>query len=348
MGATDISVIHPGDRAAQRQLDSLLSGAGIRRDANLDYTVGLFDDEGTLLATGSAFANTLRCLAVSERHRGEGYLNQIVTFLIEEQTRRGFGEVFLYTKPESARFFADLGFDEIERVPGYLVFMSNRPKAFTAYLNRLKRNALVPGRACAVVMNANPFTLGHLHLLEMASRQSDVVHVFVVSEDASLFSFKDRFDLVRKGSAHLYKVMCHPTGSYMVSNATFPSYFIKQADDVTRVHALLDTLVFARIASTLGITRRFVGEEPFSGITRIYNQVMAEELPKHGIDLEVIPRCEHGKTPVSASNVRQLIHDGHLDQVRPLVPRPTYEFLTSDEAGPTIDRICRSEHVRHD
>lgn len=348
MGATDISTIHPSDRAAQRQLDGLLQRAGIRRDGRLDYTVGLFDQEGKLLATGSAFANTLRCLAVDPACQGQGLLAPIVSFLVERMAEKGYGEVFLYTKPASAPFFADLGFAPIAQVEGHIVFMSNRPSAFTAYLNRLKRNALVPGRACAVVMNANPFTLGHLALLEWASRESDVVHVFVVSEDASLFSFADRFRLVKQGAAHLYKVMCHPTGHYLISNATFPSYFIKEGEDVTRLHALLDTRIFVRIAGALNITRRVVGEEPFSQITRIYNEVMAEELPGQGIELSVIPRAEHDHAPVSASQVRQLIHDGRLDLVRPLVPRTTYDFLISDAARETLQRIRACAQVRHE
>lgn len=347
MGATELAVVDPSDIRAQRQLDLLLASAGIRRDAHLDYTVGLFDDDGRMVATGSLYGNTLRCLAVDESCRGQGLLAQVLSFLVEREAERGCAEVFLYTKPGAVRFFTDLGFSEIARVPDKLVFMSNRPNAFHAYLNKLKRNALVPGRACAVVMNANPFTLGHLHLLERASMENDVVHVFVVSEDSSLFSFRDRFRLVKEGSAHLYKVMCHPSGNYIVSNATFPSYFLKQAENVTQVHAHLDAVVFSEIAQSIHITRRYVGEEPFSQITQIYNRVLSEVLPERGVEIKVIPRSEYRHDPVSASQVRQYLHDGRLDLVRPLVPRPTFEFLTSDEAKPTLERIAQCDQVRH-
>ena len=40
-----ISQIRPDDKPANRQLDLLLSSEGIRRDANLDYTCGMFDEE---------------------------------------------------------------------------------------------------------------------------------------------------------------------------------------------------------------------------------------------------------------------------------------------------------------
>lgn len=347
MSVLDLSVVSPCDARAQRQLDGLLASAGIKRDAHLDYTVGLFNDEGQMLATGSLFGNTLRCFAVDERYRGQGLLGQILTFLVEREVERGYADVFLYTKPESATFFRDSGFTEIARVPGKLVFMCNRANAFAAYLNRLQRNALVPGRACAVVMNANPFTLGHLHLLERASKENDVVHVFVVSEDHSLFSFQDRFRLVKEGTAHLYKVMCHPSGSYIVSSNTFPSYFLKQTDDSTDIQARLDIEVFVKIAQALHITRRYIGEEPFSEITQIYNRAMLDLLPPKGVEVCVVPRMEYRHMPVSASTVRQYIHDGQIEMTQPLVPPSTYGFLTSEEGKRTVERIQRCEHVRH-
>ncbi|MEA4898852.1 MAG: [citrate (pro-3S)-lyase] ligase [Christensenellaceae bacterium] len=343
-----LSVIRPSDTRAQRALTALLQREGISRDRNLDYTVGLFDDGMRLVATGSTFGNTLRCLAVDGEHRGEGLLAQVLTSLIERQVERGYGESFLYTKPETARFFADLGFYEIERVPGKLVFMTDRPRAFEAYLAALRRNAPLSGRAAAVVMNANPFTLGHLHLLEKASRENDVVHVFVVSEEMSLVPGPVRFKLVREGSAHLPNVLCHPSGSYIVSSATFPSYFLKDDETVTRTQAELDIRVFGHIARALSIARRYVGEEPFSGITRIYNDAMIELLPAFGVEPIIVPRVKANGVAISASRVRQLIHDGPVEAIRPLVPLPTYAFFTSEEGRPVVEAIRASDRVIHD
>ena len=42
-------------------------------------------------------------------------------------------------------------------------------------------------KVAAIVMNANPFTLGHQYLVEKAAAENDLVHLFMVSEDASLF-----------------------------------------------------------------------------------------------------------------------------------------------------------------
>ena len=341
-------MISATDKRALGQADALLRRAGISLDAHLDFTAGLFDENGEMLATGSVFGPTLRCLAVAGEYRGMSLLNQVVSFLLEREVERGFSQAFLYTKCDTARFFTELGFYEIERVPDRLVFMTNRPRAFANYLGALQRNAAIPGVTSAVVMNANPFTLGHLHLLERASFESDVVHCFVVSEDASLVPYADRIRLVREGSAHLGKVMVHPSGEYMISNATFPSYFLKDDETVTRTHAQLDIRIFSHIAKALGITKRFAGEEPYSGLTRIYNEEMARLLPEYGVQFIQIPRATAYQQVVSASVVRRMIHDGNTEDIRRFVPYTTYQYFQS-EAGRTVaERIRRTERVEHD
>ena len=116
--------------------------------------------------------------------------------------------------------------------------------------------------------------------------------MFVVSEDASLVPFSVRRQLVAEGCADLSNVVCHETGPYMISNATFPSYFLKDSDTVIRSHAKLDIQVFLRIAKALSVTDRFVGEEPFSQVTGIYNQVMAEELKLSNAEIKVMQQGE--------------------------------------------------------
>ncbi len=345
-----LSQIRPTDRRGLKQMDELLAREGIERDKNLDYSVGLFDEDYNLVGTGSCFGNTLRCLSVSSDHQGEGLLNQILTHLIEYQYGRGNTRLFLYTKCNTAKFFGDLGFYEIARVEGKVVFMENRRDGFRHYLDQLKAESpdSAPGQtAGAVIMNANPFTLGHQYLLEQASSQVDLLHVFVVSEDVSLVPFPVRRQLVKDGSAHLFNLAHHQTGSYMISNATFPSYFLKDSDTVIRSHAKLDIAVFLQIADALGITRRFVGEEPFSQVTGIYNQVMKEDLTKNGIVCTIIPRKSGINGVISASTARQLLKENNMEQFHSMVPPSTWSFFTSPEAEPVLQRIRSSQNVRH-
>ena len=266
--------ISPTNKRARAQMDALLEREGIERDRNLTYSAAIYDDDGQMIATGSLFENTLRCLAVDGAHRGEGLMAVIVAHLVQAQLERGNTHLFLYTKIDSAKFFAPLGFTEIARVDGRLVFMENRRDGFARYLKSLAPYAGErPG--AALVMNANPFTLGHAALAERAARENERVVLFVLSEDRSLVPYKDRLAMVKAACAKYDNVSVVSSGSYMISSATFPSYFLKDADIVTRTHAELDATLFTRIATALNLTRRYVGEEPFSHTTSLYNEALA-------------------------------------------------------------------------
>ena len=341
-----LSSVYPSDRRSMAKVDRLLEREGIRRDRNLDYTCGLFDDEGDLIATGSCFKNTIRCLAVSHERQGEGLLNRVVGHVMEVQIRRGNAHVFLCTKPQSARFFSDLGFCEIARVDNRLVFMENRRTGFLDYCADLAKTR-TDGVSAAVVMHANPFTKGHLHLVERAAAENDTVHLFVLSEEASPIPFAVRRRLVEEGVAHLPGVIVHDSGPYIISAATFPSYFLRDEEDVAQAHARLDVTVFGRIAAALHVTRRYVGEEPTSGVTACYNRVMAEELPKLGVECRVIPRLTENGRVISASTVRQAIHDGALDTVLDMLPPATAAYFASPEAEGVIAAIRAENDVIH-
>ena len=330
-----ISQIYPSDKRANDEVDALLISEGIRRDANLDYTCGMF--------------------AVSHEHQGEGLMNSIVSHLIEFQFSRGNTHLFLYTKCNSAKFFGDLGFYEIARIDGQIVFMENRKTGFQNYLRTFAKDTLPEGltaetptrKIAALVMNANPFTLGHQYLVEKAAAENDLLHLFIVSEDASLVPFKIRKQLVMKGTAHLKNICYHDSGPYIISNATFPSYFQKDENAVIESHAMLDLTVFTQIAKVLGITRRYVGEEPTSLVTGIYNRIMSEKLPEQGIECIVVPRKTCEDTPISASNVRLALQNGDYDTISKLVPQTTLDYFKSPEAIPVIERIRQQENVIH-
>ena len=370
-----ISQISHTDKTVIQGVTALLNVEGIRLDANLDYTCGMYDDEMNIIATGSCFGNTLRCLAVSSEHQGEGLMNQIISHLIEVQFERGNTHLFLYTKCSSAKFFGDLGFYEIARIDGQIVFMENRRTGFKNYLKKLEEssalqlqtltkdtsantatlqsdNALpdtstADRKIAALVMNANPFTLGHQYLVEKAARENDLLHLFIVSEDASLVPFKVRKQLVMEGTAHLDNICYHDSGPYIISNATFPSYFQKDENAVIESHAMLDLTIFTEIAQTLGINRRYVGEEPTSLVTGIYNNIMSEKLPENGIECIIVPRKTDGKKAISASTVRQAIKDNDVDTLKKLVPESTLRYFESKEAKEVIERIRNSGNVIH-
>lgn len=334
------------DKRMLGQVDALLVENGITRDANLDYICAMVDEENRVIATGSCFGATLRCFAVSQRHQGEGLLNEVVSHLMEYQMARGYTHLFLYTKIKSAKFFQSLGYYEIARVDGTLVFMENRRNGFPSYLSRLEKTAR-PGVSGAIVMNANPFTLGHQYLVETAAGRCDTLHLFLLSEDASLVPFGVRKQLVQAGTAHLKNVVLHDSGPYIISNATFPSYFLKDDSAVIQGHAKLDLAIFVRIARALGVTVRFVGEEPTSQVTGLYNEIMAAQLPENGIDCVILPRKEALGKAISASTVRAALQAGDWQTLSQLVPQTTLDYFRSSEAEPVLRRIRSAENVVH-
>ncbi len=376
-----ISSVGPSDRYMAERVEELLEKEGIHLDKNLDYTAAMLDDDYNVIATGSCFGNTLRCMAVSSDHQGEALMNDIVSHLIEYQYSRGNYHLFLYTKCNTAQFFSSLGFREIARMEECnIVFMENKRTGFKDYLERLRNESVEQLRAMdfdkaatylsvlesdlndaaagadvkdsgvrvgAIVMNANPFTLGHQYLVEKAMEDCDILHLFMVSEDASLIPFSVRKRLIEDGTKHLKGIIYHDSGSYIISSATFPAYFQKGDNAVIKSQAGIDLHVFEGIAGKLFINDRFVGSEPTSLVTGIYNDIMSEALPKAGIECHIIPRKEFGGKAISASTVRQAIHDGEMDKIKDIVPESTYNFFISDEAKPVIDRICGCDDVVH-
>ena len=175
-----------------------------------------------------------------------------------------------------------------------------------------------------VVMNCNPFTLGHRYLIEQAAKQVERLFVMVVREDCSLFAYAERKAMVEQGVAHLKNVTVIDGSEYAISQATFPTYFLKRLDDAADTQMLLDLDLFRRhIAPALGTTVRFVGTEPTDQLTRRYNQLMHEVLA----DVREIVRLEKEGNAVSASRVRKAMEQGDMSTIRQLVPPTTLPYI---------------------
>ena len=182
----------------------------------------------------------------------------------------------------------------------------------------------------SIVMNCNPFTLGHLHLVEYAASNVDHLYIFVVEEDKSFFKFEDRLDLAIKCTSHLNNVTVLKSGNFIISQKTFAQYFDKEKDKNAFIDASTDLNIFANLISpALNISVRFVGEEPNDNVTHQYNEQMKELLPMYGIKLVEIPRKKINKSFISASYVRKMINEKKWDAIKQCVPRPTYEFIMS-------------------
>jgi [citrate (pro-3S)-lyase] ligase len=280
-------------------------------------------------------------IAVAPAVQGGAALGEVVTLLVQRAHAAGVEDLFVYTRPASAGSFEALAFR--------LLACSGRA-ALLEYGSGLARwrerhRALVrPGENGAVVLNANPFTLGHRHLVEEAARRVETLYLFVVSEDRSAFPREARLRLVREGTADLPNAVVLETSRYAVSAVTFPAYFLRATDDVAAVQAELDVLLFGtRIAPYFGVRRRFFGTEPFCSTTRAYNDAMRRLLPSLGIEAVEVPRLAAGAGAISASSVRAALRKGDHAALRALVPATTLGFLLSDGARAVRERLCAIE-----
>ncbi|MDL2226066.1 [citrate (pro-3S)-lyase] ligase [Deltaproteobacteria bacterium OttesenSCG-928-M10] len=331
-------IVDRESRREIREVSAFLAAYNLEYEGGLDYTVALRRD-GAIVATGSFKGEVIRNIAVNEDLQGRGLTAAVVSALMREQARRGIVHYFIFTKPDKAFLFAGLGFTEIVRVDPYVALLETGLGSVGAWCAEVSRELadLGPGRA-GLVMNCNPFTKGHEALIRRAAAENEAVVVFVVSEDRSVFPFGDRLRLVREGTRGLTNVRVVPSGKYMISEATFPAYFLKGGDQAV-AQARLDITLFAeKIAPALNIVSRYVGEEPACPVTRAYNEAMLAMLPACGLEVKVMPRILADGEFISASAVREAWLARDWAKVAAMVPEHTLAYLRNQKDHPDISR----------
>lgn len=320
MELQQVRALRPREQTARR---ALLEKTGLQEDTAVEE-IALLWDADTLAATGSRQGNLLKCIAVDSAYQGEGLLSAVLTALRKSAFDAGHTHLFLYTKPENEYLFADLFFYPIAKTQKVLL-MEDRAEGIGEFVRSLPQ---ATQDTAALVMNCDPFTLGHRHLVETAARECSQVFVLVLSEDKGRFSARDRLEMVKRGTADLPNVTVLSTGPYLISSATFPTYFLKDRDQAPQIQCALDIEIFARyFVPRLQIRRRYVGQEPISPMTAMYNEALKANLPQKGVQVVEIPRLEKTGQPISASRVRALVEAGQWEQVKTLVPQTTYDYL---------------------
>lgn len=305
---------------------ALLSKCSLE-ESSADHTVLIWEGDA-LIATGSREGSILKCIAVDDARQGEGLTATVLTQLRREAFEAGESKLFLYTKPRNEHLFTPLLFHPIAKT-GKVLLMEDETRGIRRFLSSLPTPA---GECGCIVMNADPFTLGHRCLVETAAVQCENLLIFVLSEDRGLVPAADRLELVKRGTADLPNVTVLPTGPYLISSATFPTYFLKDRDNAAEVQCMLDVEIFVKYyAPHFHITRRFVGTEPLSALTARYNEILKDHLPSRGIAVTELPRLELDGTPVSASAVRNALSEGDRDTVRSLVPPTTYDYFYKED-----------------
>lgn len=331
---------------------ALLEACGLSLPEGVDYTAGVFREDGRLAACGSLKGDMIQGVAVDPAFQGEDLTAKVITQIISRAGEAGYRSLYLFTKPEKAMQFTGLGFRLAASARPHAALLEWGEAGIGQYVRQLEAIREAAGVSISpeksigcLVMNCNPFTRGHRYLAEQAAAACSHVFLLVVEEDASWFAFSDRLAMVQAGTADLANVTVIPGGRYVVSGLTFPSYFTKE-ENLAAAHAAMDAELFARyIAPALGVSVRFVGTEPISPVTEVYNQTLKVRLPKAGVRVEEIPRLEIHGQPVSATRVRQLLieHQRVSGALSQLADSPAFDTLSDLVPAATLDWIQRPE-----
>ncbi len=342
----EIIQLNPAIPRQRRRIEQFLGDNGLRLD-DVDYYATLVDETtDEIVAGGGLKGGVIKCVAVADGHKGEAVANQIVSHLIAQANADGHQCVKLFTKPQNQRMFESMSFRLLAEAPKAILMEtgiggikryseeleSEKEKVKSEKSNgKLHHNNTSPQHPIMplsgiIIMNCNPFTLGHRYLIEQAAQQVETLYILVVREDCSMFSYDERKAIISRGVADLDNVVVCDGSEYSISATTFPTYFLKCLSDASDTQMTLDIDLYRRhIAPALGATVRFVGTEPDDPLTRRYNELMKSMLP----DVREVARLEKNGVAVSASRVRKAIVENHLAQAARLVPPTTVPYIVA-------------------
>lgn len=348
-------LLNPENPLDVKFLNTFLKSVGFDyKKEDVDTTMIIYNLNHEIIGTGSLKKNVLKYVVVAPDFRETSAFPQIVTYLANKALEN-HKQCFVYTKPETAKLFQALGYSLITTAEPLFAVLEFGYESIKDYQHHLLLNKIKTStnNIAAVVVNCNPFTIGHRYLIEKASQENEIVYLFVVSENLSAFPFEIRWKLIEQGVSDLKNVKMIATGPYIVSGATFPNYFLKNASRslISQKQAEIDVKIFAQyIAPILHIKKRYIGSEKYCQTTAAYNTAMHKILPEHGIKVIEYERISAEKNNkinfVSASKVREAIKNNKLHEVLSSLPKSTKEFLLSEKSEKIRLKIMQ-ESDRH-
>ena len=354
--------LNPSIPRQRRRIEQFLGDNGLRLD-DVDYYAALVDETtDEIVAGGGLKGGVIKCVAVADGHKGEAVANQIVSHLIAHANADGHQCVKLFTKPQNQKMFESMSFRLLAEAPKAILMetgiggikryceelrvkseerrvkseesngeseerrvKSEESNSELHHLNLSTSHPIMPPSGI-IIMNCNPFTLGHRYLIEQAAQQVETLYILVVREDCSMFGYDERKAMIVRGVAHINNVVVCDGSEYSISATTFPTYFLKSLSDASDTQMTLDIDLYRRhIAPALGATVRFVGTEPDDPLTRRYNELMKSMLP----DVREVARLQQSGVVVSASRVRKAIVENHLALAARLVPPTTVPYIVA-------------------
>ncbi len=200
-----------------------------RNELNIDDFIEVFlaarNAEGAIIACGGVAPGVIQCVAIDEEYRGCGMALSLFFRTDSIGCRARLSPSFhLYQARKRGAFFRLRFLSDCygARAGGVAGKQPRAPQAISAAALRPEKAGSAHRLNCA--RNANPFTLGHLYLIETALQQCDWLQFFVVV-DCRQFSYADRLALARRHGAS-FPPTIHEGTPYIISRATFPCYFL--------------------------------------------------------------------------------------------------------------------------
>ncbi|PIE97492.1 MAG: [citrate (pro-3S)-lyase] ligase [Treponema sp.] len=312
----------------KRLLTSFLLEQDLELD-NLEICFAGFDEYENIVATGGRTGNILKCFAIKESYRAMGLFEKIISAVLEDGYKEGYHNFFVYTKKTAMKFFQSIQFTILAEAENSVLLFRGK-KTPEDILNDLYSKTVYnfsDSKIGAIVMNANPFTNGHRFLIDSALKEVDFLFVFAVQSDSSFFSFDERLMLIKQNTRDLKNVAVLPSTDLLISNATFPSYFLKEEKLINKEHAIIDAKMFLKyFVPYFNIKTRFLGAEPLDESTAIYNETLAKILPPK-CEVKIIPRLQENNIFVNATAVRKAFKENSLEGIKGFVSDITYDFL---------------------
>lgn len=317
-----VDKIIKGSSSEKALEEFLLDKEVIYEDVDASYVIR---NAGDIIATVSVKKNLIKFFYIDEAYQGEGLAIELINSALEDIISKGYRTYFVFTKAKNENIFTSLSMDVIEKTEDVVLLEGGFFK-YADWIQNIKKD-LDKDEYSAIVMNANPLTLGHEYLVDKALEEARDLIIFVLEEDASYFSTKDRYKIVKNhyhnnGRVHVYK-----SGPYIISRATFPTYFLKKDTDKLKVYTELDAKIFAkRIAKDLNIKKRYFGTEPIDKVTEKYNEMMKKILFEYGVESEFIERKKINDEYISASKLREGL-ETDFESIKKYLSQDVYEYL---------------------
>lgn len=296
----------------RKQITKLLEENDLKLDDLIDKTF-YYQENDEIIGTVSCYKNIIKCLAVNPSHQSEGYAEKLVNEVIKHMQSQNIYHYMVYTKTKYETVFKSLNFTKIIQTENVILLeggITNITKELTRIKKRIENHFnidITQSDIACLVINGNPITNGHIRLLEEAIKKHQYVVLFILEEDLSYFTFKERFAFAYLSTLPYKNVLTLPSTSYLVSSLTFPGYFLKTENDKNKEWAKVDALIYKEyFQKILNLNKRYIGSET-KGYMQTYNETLKETLGENIIEIN---RFDN----ISASKVRGLISQGKTEE----------------------------------